>query len=264
MIGSLIGLLGLALFLIPLGLAVEPYGSQVSHINSSRSVADSAESNVALAGNVTEMDLFSYSITQTWQGFFGNVTGTIQLADASDNVFYNWSAARPLGEVYASMNSSITWTNIQCFNFTSNGTFDNDVSYAGGTSQSGINLSMLEAQFTINETDYDGINETFGYADGAFPAGIDHAQFYTASRQFDAGECVATSTFDNTGKSVASDFQEVILYEPATTSVIWATIIERDEMGFDSRPHDFQLMVPEDGHGTNIVTTTYYFFVELD
>ena len=42
------------------------------------------------------------------------------------------------------------------------------------------------------------------------------------------------------------------------------TILDEDEPGFDDNPHDFQMIVLEDGHGTDTATDTYYFWVELE
>ena len=95
--------------------AVQPFGATVNLETSSHALADLATSNNALAGNVTELTISGFSTTQTWQGYFGNVSGTIQLADAADNVMYNWTLANPSGEVYASTaQDTIAWANIAC------------------------------------------------------------------------------------------------------------------------------------------------------
>ncbi len=89
--------------------------------------------------------------------------------------------------------------------------------------------------------------------------------FYTNNLQFTTGECLSTTIFDSTGSAGEDNFEEVLLYEPVSESVIFAAILdEADTSGFDSRFHDFEMLVLEDGHGTNIATTTYYFYVELE
>jgi len=120
-------------------VAVEPFGANVTEESTGRAPADAPQSHAAIAGNVTELNIVGTTITQTWQGYFGNVSGTVQLADSSDNVLYNWSVASPSGEVYASTNSSIDWSYAQCLNFTSNGTYASDTAQAGTTSLSGTN-----------------------------------------------------------------------------------------------------------------------------
>jgi hypothetical protein len=238
--------------------AAVPYGANTQVINVSTALADLAGSDNAYSGNVTEINLYGFSTTQAWQGYYGNVTGTIQLADASDNIMYNWTTANPKGQVYASTNSTINWIYIQCFNFTAAGTYAVDTANAGGVSQFGTNLTQLEAQFNINYTDVDRINETF-----VFNGVGGHQPFYTANNHFAEGECMSTRVYDAEGTGTITNFEEPLLYEPTTASVIFASILEQSTNGFDQRPHDFEMLVLEDGHGTDVAATTYYFFVEL-
>ncbi len=240
--------------------AIEPTGSSVTEVRSETAPADAAGSNTAIAGNITEVTLSGIQTTQTWQGYFGNVSGTIQLADANDNVMYNWSLANPSGEVYASTNSSISWTNIQCFNFTADGSYTDESGNGGTTSLYGTNLSTLESMFNIASTDVDGVDETFNL----IGAGT-HDLFYTANQQFSEGECRSTRVFDSTGQGVSNNFEEVLLYEPVSKSIIFAALLESGAVaGFDGNDYDFEMLVLEDGHGTDTAVTTYYFFVELE
>lgn len=248
-------LLALALFGISYASS-QPSGADVNEGSSQRAPADAPESVAAQAGNVTELNIFGYTVTQSWQGYFGNVTGTIQLADGSDNVFYNWSAISPQGEIFSSANSTINWANIQCFNFTATGTMNSSGETPGGTSLNGTNLSQLEALYNIEEGDVDGVDETFVLKD--------HDGFYVSSLQFSANECVSTRIYGDTGAGVDQEFEEVILYDPVTTSVVFTSLLEQDLLGFDQRTHDFQMLVLEDGHGTDTEVTPYYFFVELE
>lgn len=238
--------------------AIEPNGANVTLVRTERAPNDSAGSNNAMAGNITELNVFAYSTTSSWQGYIGNVSGSVRLADASGAVLYNWSLANPSGEVYASTNVTIQWSNIQCFNFTANGNLSTGGETAGGTSLYGTNLTILESRFGINVTSVDGINETFSDANS-------HIQFFTANQQFSAGECASTDVYDNAGKGTDGNFEEVLLYEPVTTSVVFATVLENDLSGYNSKAHDFEMLVLEDGHGAQATSTTpYYFFVELE
>ncbi len=218
-------------------LAVEPFGaSNVSVVNTSRAVSDAAQSAQAQAGNVTELNIQGFSTTQSWQGYFGNITGSIMLADANDNVLYNWSLASPQGEIYASNSSSITWANAACFNWSANGT-------------------SLESAYNIEPSDVDGVNETFSYSN-------DHELFYTNNIQFNAGQCMTAFIFDNTGASVDNNFEEVLMTDGQ--NIIFTSLLEQNLAGFDNKTHDFEMLVLEDGHGTNVATTTYYFWLELE
>jgi hypothetical protein len=215
--------------------AVNPAGANYTYINSSTAPIDSPRAIPAQAGNVTQLNIFGYTTTKTWQGYFGNVSGTIQLADGNDNVLYNWSAFSPQGEVYAANESSINWAGITCFNYTENG-------------------DLAETDYNINESDADGINETFSWNNG-------HDLFYTANIQFNDSECMSTKLFDNSGAGIDSSFEEVLLWDGGT--LIFTSLLERDVFGFDNRTYDFEMMVLEDGHGTNTALTNYYFYVEL-
>jgi hypothetical protein len=248
----------LALFLLRLSLAVTPSGANVNTLNSTSATAAAPSSVAAQAGNVSELNIFGYSVTQSWQGYNGNVTGAIQLADGSNFVMYNWSVISPQGEVFASTNSSIQWGNIQCFNFSARGNFSSDTAQAGGTSLYGINLTQLEAQYGIAYDDVDGVNETFTLSGSGT-----HDLFYVANQQFSEGECRNTRVYDNTGQGVSDHFEEALLYEPTSASVIFASLIEKDLFSYNNRTSDFEMLVLEDGHGTNVATTPYYFFVEL-
>ncbi len=242
---------------ISLVLAIEPFGANVVNLSSSRADSDDATGIPALAGNVTELSIFGYSITQSWQGYFGNVTGTIMLADNSDNVMYNWSLASPEGEIYASTNDSISWADVQCFNFDADGTYIG-AETPGDTNQHGTNLTILEAMFGIADDDVDGVNETFTLL------GSGHNTFYTNNLNFSEGECRNTQVFTNSGQGEDNKFEEVLLYEPTTRSIIFTSLLNENVFGFDNNPHDFEMLVLENGHLTDTETTTYYFWIELE
>lgn len=180
------------------------------------------------------------------------------MADASGDVLYNWSLAAPSGEIYASVNATVSWSNMQCFNFTANGSnMAGTGESAGGTNLGGMNLTALETAFEVVSSDVDGVNETFSDANS-------HVQFFTASRQFSAGECLSSDIFDSTGQSADGNFEEVLLYEPTTASVVFTALIENNLNGFDARVHDFQMLVLENGHDGDAGSTVYYFFAELE
>ena len=239
-------------------LSVEPFGAQVTERRSERAPNDTAQSIFAQAGNVTEMDIIGFSITQSWQGYFGNVSGTITLGDLSDNVLYNWSAVNPSGEVYATNATLVSWVNIQCFNFTATGTYASDVAQRGATSLYGTNLSLLENWTGIAVGDVDGVDETFTLL------GSGHDIFYTNNLEFAGGECRNTRLFGDTGAGVDGEFEEVLLYDPDNQAVIFTSLIENSTvLGFDDGDHDFELIVLENGHSTDVAVTNYYFYLEI-
>ena len=164
------------------------------------------------------------------------MTGAIRLADASANVMYNWSIANPSGEVYASTSNSVAWGSIACFDWATNGV-------------------ALETSYGIGADDADGVNETFATGNG-------YDEFYTAGTQFTSGTCMSTKVYDDSGQGVDNHFEEVLLHDGS--NVVFTSLLEDDVNGFDNAPHDFEMLVLEDGHGTDTATTTYYFYVELE
>jgi len=246
------------LFLFGFISAIVPFGANLTEVRSETSSPDAPQSVSAQAGNVTELNIFGYSVTRFWQGYFGNVSGTIQLADSGDNVMYNWSLASPEGEIYASLNDSISWQDVQCFNFSATGDYLDDSANAGATSLYGLNLTQLESSFNIPSDSVDGVDETFSF----FGVGT-HDLFYTNSLEFSEGECRSTRVYGDSGSGESDEFEEILLYDPGARSVIFTTILEQDVLGFDSGSHDFEMMVLEDGSGTDVAVTPYYFYVEL-
>ena len=248
-----------ALILSPGVQAVQPFGANISNILSNQTAPiPPPESFPAVAGNVTELNLNGYSTTQFWQGYYGNVSGSIILSNGANNIFYNWSDASPKGEVFASTNNSINWYNLQCFNFTATGAINSTGEVPGGTNQKGMNLSQLEGNFSIPSSAPDSVNNTFDL----LPPG-NHTTFYASNLEFNGSECQSTNIFSASGTGVAGQFQEVLQYDPSTNSVVFTSILNQNALGFDNQSLDFEMLVLDDGAGTNTVPTPYYFYVEL-
>jgi len=233
-----------------------PNGASVVPGISSRLASGAAPGHNATAGNVTALTVFAGDVvSQTWQGYYGNVSGGLSLGDASANVLYNWSLMTPSGEVYTSTNSSITWADIQCFNFSATGTYQDESGNGGTTNQYGTNASILEPFYGINSTDIDGINETFSEKN--------HDQFFSSNLEFSENECRSLQLFTGSGIQDGT-FEETILYEPTSRSIIFASILENSIADFNGNQVDFQMLVPEDGHGADTEVTQYYFFIEIE
>jgi hypothetical protein len=254
---KLIGVFVTIILQITFVSSIQPNGATIDPGVSTTAPADPASSVQAQAGNVTNLNIFGYSTTQSWQGFFGNVSGVIELTDNLNKTMYNWTLASPEGEVYASTNSSINWANVQCFNFTANGNGTSETGRGGTTNLYGTNLTSLETRFGIDQERVDGVNETF-----SFPAN-GHDLFYAAGNQFSDGECLSTKVFSSSGP-VNDQFEEVLLYEPTSSSVIFTSLLEKNAVGFDNNGYDFEMLVLENGHGGDTSTTSYYFYVELE
>ncbi len=211
-------------------VSAAPEGTEYSNLGSSRGVNPSANSIGAQAGNVTEIDINQTTITDIWQGYYGNITGKISLEDASGKKFYDWALVAPQGEVYAVRSTVPDWTLINC------------------TNQTGIYAE--EASLNITSADSDSINKTFN--------STTHPGFFVGVRNITSDVCRSTYAYNASGAQSGYFTQVLLTYN--FTSVIYTTIIANDENGFDSKTHDFELMVPVEKISG---FSDYYFYVEL-
>jgi hypothetical protein len=100
-------IIGIAIFSIV--LAQSP--AEVSRGISGRINETSAGSDIAVGGNVTALNLSVVLSTNKWQGYFGNVSGTLGLGLGND-IFYNFSLST-VKAIYATTNSSFAFGNIE-------------------------------------------------------------------------------------------------------------------------------------------------------
>ncbi len=226
-------------------LADDPAGPEgLATLNTSRRITGAARSVQAQAGNVSELSINTTTITQGWQGYYGNISGTIVLDDALNNSMYTWDLADPEGEVYASRNNSINWTsgNVICANITHVESEESALDFNLGIGQ-----------------DVDGINETFGETT--------HPAFNVSSTGFLADQCDFTvSTYVDDAPDASRNFNETLLYSMSDSSLIYvALIVQGGADGFKSgnENYDFQMLVAEDGHQGDSTATNYYFYVEI-
>lgn len=242
------------IFLISMSTLILANPQGPSSINISNSGRNAANSNPvvieAKAGNVTALVIDSTRVTQAWQGYYGNITGTITLDDSYNYTIFDWYLPDPEGEVYASNGSSVTWADIYCLNLSANG-----VQPGSGIVQA-INGSQLELNFGINATDTDGVNETFN---DTFTG-----SFYIGSNVIDSSDgCAMTHPYTN--EAYNDDWDEILLSD--NESIIFTSIIRKNGDGYQPLSQDtfdFQMIVLENGHsGSESTNTNYYFYVEI-
>lgn len=219
-------------------VAVPTGPSIIDPISSDRYSLNAASNTSAIAGNVTELNFESNSITNTWQGYFGNITGSILLGDSNNKTLYDWTSASPNGEIYATRSASLPdWGTIQCANEAQIIQEDTDLQ---------VNLSV----------DQDAVNRTFLNA-------TSFNTFYVGSVNINSTQnCYAVNLHNSTG-APSSDFQEVLLHDGGSAP-IYTALIKQDADGFDGRTHDFEMLVGENGHNGDTNPTPYYFYVELE
>lgn len=184
----------------------------------------------AIAGNITRLDIDALSITQGWQGYYGNVSGSMVLANAENQSFYEWNNGTSVsGEIYASRNDSIDWDTINC--------------------STPLQIAAEESALGMDASDVDSVSNTFN---GTGPA------FTVAGNNLNS--CPATNVFVN-GAAQGATYHQILLADGADR-IVYSTIIDHASTGFDGNQWDFQLMVGENGH-LNSDPTHYYFWVEL-
>ena len=72
--------------------AIVPLGPSTFTIGASstqNATAYPAGQQNAYAGNITQLTLFATSVTKHWQGYWGEITGTIVLDDAQNFTLYS-------------------------------------------------------------------------------------------------------------------------------------------------------------------------------
>lgn len=197
--------------------------------SSTRKGTTASQAVDAQAGNTTQLTITAKSVTTDFQGYYGNISGTIVLSNANNQSLYQWNNANPSGQIYASRNSSIDWTTgIACMTQTD---INNEDTYLGATNNA------------------DNVNGTFNRTG--------HPAFSVGSTLLSG--CRSTSV---NGTGSGSDFWEALLKDNAN-STIYTAIIDQNKVGFDNNTRDFQMLVGENGSNGNTATTTYYFYVEL-
>ena len=225
---------------VPLGAeTVTPIQTETANLSNYNPATTEAQ-----AGNLTELSISGVTQTKSWQGYYGNVSGTIILEDAQGNRFYDWTAAEPQGEIYTSINQTIDWTTVECSPILDDNT----------------QSTFWNGVYGITDQDYDTINKTYNKTD--------HPTFYVGTRTQTG--CPTTYTFVNNAAQ-SSDFPAVLLSSDSNSTLIYTSIIENKTdgaregiTGFDGNNWDFQVLVNEDGQLGNDVTTTYYFWVEIE
>jgi hypothetical protein len=197
----------------------------------------------AQAGNVTALTINATRITTRWQGYYGNITGSITLDDAQNNSLYQWDLASPQGEIYAVNDSRTpTWSSVICFNFSKT------------SAEQNVTLSDLEASLGMSPSDADTVNKTFNLT---YRGGIS-----VGTKTLNEGDgCQVASLFVNDAYNEVS-FNETILTDNSSDhKIIYVSLLEQDATGFQGSTLDFQMLVGEDGDTAG--ATNYYFYVEL-
>ena len=211
----------------------DPTGPSTVNITANETKGDTSSYKVNISGGyIATLNVTATVQNDNWKAFVGDIDGRFTLDDSSGSTIYDWSLASISGEIYATRNSSdIDWTGIGC-----------------------ATQSEVEAEDTyLEHTGTDNINTTFNKENNSLT-------FVVAGTSILTSTCYATNTYvDN--ETQQTEFEEVILYDDA--SIVYATVLEDDEGGFDGNTYDFQMIVPENASETWDSSIAYYLYVEL-
>lgn len=175
-------------------------------------------------GNVTEVNVSADVSTGRWQGFYGNISGSLRLGDGS-NTFYDWSSVS-FQAVFASPDSAVDWTTIAGLSTTGDKEGkDTDYGFDSGAADS-INLTMTGAACAAG-TQISG-------AAGVTP-------YNSTGGTGSWTTCLA----EDSGATVAD-------------TVFGTNIVEGGADAFNGQNVQYQLMVP-----VNATGQSYYFYLEL-
>lgn len=186
-------------------------------------------------GSFTTIILNASAQDYKWKAYVGNATGSLGLKDQDNWSIYDWALSTISGNVFVSRNDSVDWTNLSC-----------------------SNRSLIESEDTalgINSSKVDSINKTFNSSV--------HKSFYAASKQIGASTCPAISTYIGGAAQSSGEsnlFQEILLVD-TLGNLIYTTILEDAQAGFDNELYDFQMIVADDE--TTQSSVGYYFYLEL-
>jgi len=99
-----------AIVILLVALATSAYaqqGAETDEIKTGQLTETSAGNSTAQGGNVTMINLTTTQSTSRWQGYYGNVTGSLSLGFGS-SIFYDFSSTST--SVFASRNASFDFT----------------------------------------------------------------------------------------------------------------------------------------------------------
>lgn len=219
-------ILTLAIFVLSFTMVLAaPLGANTTVGASSGSSSTTTTTVNQDAGNISYVDVNSDIVATGWAGFFGNLSGSFFLSDASANNMYRWTMSTTSGAVvYASNNSISDWS----------------------TGNIGPLLSVNVPSW-VNDNTTSGFNNTFTATETFNSSG------------YSGGNAIANvpyvATFNASG--VAGDLKTYALFATAENATIWAGKVIDDTSGFNSNTLDYQILLPAQ------TGTTYNFYTEL-
>jgi len=240
-----IGVAGIIIVLLCLTLltikvrAIDPVGPDAIELVSNDTQNTTAAKMVNISGGrIATLNVNATIQNPRWKAFIGNVTGKFTLMDSSGSAVFDWTIAAITGRIYATSNySAISWSSINCSNIT--------------------NLELENVRFNHTRSD-DNITKTFNSTYNSTSnktVSGSHNAFYVGNRYMPATTCPTLNTYENSAAQDV-DFEEVSLYDG--NNMVYATLLEDNEAGYNGAKYDFQMIVPEIGLADFSGATAYY------
>ncbi|NYZ78173.1 hypothetical protein H0N96_02105, partial [Candidatus Micrarchaeota archaeon] len=189
------------------------------------------------AGGYTQLTPGQTQQSEVWQGFYGNISAIVGLANAAGQSFYNWSVLNVSGMIYATTSDNPSW-----------GRTSNDVS-----------ASTVDALWGFGAWS-DNATQTFT-PDGntAFTVGAGSGSVDIAANTRDF-----MNTFSG-GLVIPGAFEEVLLTDSnAQTlkiSIIFASFVGNLKTSFNSSVQThYQIIVPNNQRNATALDTYYLYF----
>ncbi len=195
-------------------------------------------------GRIAHLDINATIQNPRWKAFVGNVTGKFTLMDPEESVVFDWTITSITGRIYATSNySALTWATVNCSNITHLETEN-------------IRFNHTRADDNITKT----FNATLNASNDNQTLSGNHNPFYAAGVYIPGTTCPTLNTYEDSNPQDV-DFEEVALYDG--NNMIYASLLEEDEGGYNGDSFDFQMIVPEIGLSDFSGATAYYLYVEL-
>ena len=227
-IGTLLALMTLMAVMAVVPAVADPVNAS-SAVNSNTSYApsDSAGSSAATGGNITQIDLSVSTSTSKWQGYYGNVSGGITLANSDNSKkMYAWTNSIA-GEVFATQDDNM-----------------NTSKWTGLTNRTGANI---DTNFSLGSASDNATNTFVNESSSITVAGTPYGGIGNSS----------VMTYNSSNAPTWETIALANSTSPAEANYVFVGVINDDGEAYNGANADFQMIVPVSG------SPTYYFYVEL-
>ncbi len=141
----------LVLLVLPFARAAQPGAATTSSADKGNYTGGTAGTASVISGHVYHVDLNGTQGTYKWVGIYGNVSGTIVLADSNNKQFYNWTGATGV-LVYAS-DGTINWNGLSdedgtnMPSYLTSGTDDYTSTFTGASTDIGSKIYTISSDY---------------------------------------------------------------------------------------------------------------------